>query len=109
MNTQDLRPQRKRNIQISLRVSEEEYAYFLNQVEKTHLSKSGYLRTLITGKEIPVRQPKEYFEVRRMVSNMANNINQIARVANTYSEIDKGQIQVLQQMMQKCWFKIRDL
>jgi len=100
---------RKRQNRVQARLNDQEYAKFLNDVSKTVLKKEGYLRSLIAGKEIPVRQPEEYFEVRSLVSNMANNINQIARVANTCGEVDKGEIQVLLQMIQKCWLHIRNL
>lgn len=100
---------RKRQNRVQARLNDQEYAKFLNDVSKTVLKQEGYLRSLIAGKEIPVRQPEEYFEVRSLVSNMANNINQIARVANTCGEVDKGEIQVLLQMIQKCWLHIRNL
>jgi len=100
---------RTRNNRVEIKLDDKEYSHLLNQIAKTPLTKSAYLRALIADKQIHQRQPEEYFEVRRLVSNMANNINQIARVANTCGEIDQGQIQVLQQMMQKCWLHIRDL
>lgn len=109
MNTHNLRANRTRNCRIEVNLNEKEYAHFLNQVDKSHLSKSAFMRSLITGQKITARQPEEYREVRRLVSNMANNINQIARVANTCGEVDKGEIQVLLQMIQKCWIHIKEL
>ena len=100
---------RQRQNRIQTRLNDNEYAKFKKDLAKTNLTIESYLRTLIADKEIHIRQPEEYFEVRRLVSNMANNINQIARVANTCGKVDQGQIQVLQQMMKKCWHYIRDL
>jgi len=90
-------------------LNSKENEHFLKQVEKSGLTKSVYLRKLIAGKIIHASKPEEYFEVRRLIANMANNINQIAKVANTCSEVDHGQVLVLQQMVQKCWQHIRDL
>lgn len=109
MNIQNIHGGRIRNNQVKVMLSDKEYKHFLKQVEKIPYSKSTYLREVIAGKEIKQRQPDEYFEVRRMVSNMTNNINQIARIANTCGQVDQGQIQVLLQLVQKCWFHIRDL
>lgn len=109
MNSLKNSANRSRKIQVKVMLNEKEYKHFIKQVEKTHYTKSDYLRSLIGGNKIHTRQPEEYFEVRRLVSNMANNINQIARVANICGQVDHGQIRVLQQMMHKCWIHIRDL
>lgn len=109
MDTLRNQANRTRTIQVKVMLNEKEYKHFIKQVDKTPYTKSDYLRSLIGGKEIHTRQPEEYFEVRRLVSNMANNINQIARVANICGQVDHGQILVLQQMMHKCWIHIRDL
>lgn len=109
MNTLKNQVNRTRKIQVKVMLNEKEYKHFTKQVNKTPYTKSDYLRSLIGGKEIHTRQPEEYFEVRRLVSNMANNINQIARIANICGDVDKGQVQVLLQMMHKCWLHIRDL
>lgn len=100
---------RNRGKRVQVRLNDQEYSKFLNDVSKSPLKMEPYLRALIAVKEIPVRQPEEYFELRSLISNMANNINQIARVANICGEIDKGEIQVLLQMIQKCWLHIRNL
>lgn len=100
---------RKRGNRVQVRLNDQEYSKFINDVSKSPLKMEPYLRALIADKEIPIRQPEVFFEVRSLVSNMANNINQIARVANTCGEVDKGEIQVLLQMIQKCWLHIRNL
>lgn len=100
---------RKRQHRVQVRLNDLEYLKFSKDVSKTCLTTESYLRKLIAGKVIHASKPEEYFEVRRLISNMANNINQIAKVANTCGEVDQGQVLVLQQMMQKCWQHIRDL
>lgn len=109
MNTLKNQANRTRKIQVKVMLNETEYKHFIKQVDKTPYTKSEYLRSIIGGKEIHTRQPEEYFEVRRLVSNMSNNINQIARISNTYGNVDQGHVQVLLQMMHKCWIHIRDL
>ena len=100
---------RNRSIQVPLRLNKAENERLTSLVKKSDLPREQVLRNLIMQKEIHTRQPEEYFEVRRLVSNMANNINQIARIANTCGQVEQGQVQVLQQMMKKCWQHIRDL
>ena len=55
-------------------------------------------------------QPKptyEIIEIYRLVANIANNANQIAKVANTTGLIDPVKIDGLLLMVDKCWEQIK--
>jgi len=77
---------RKRNIRISIRLTEQEHQYLKRQTEASGLKIEPLIRSLIMGLDIRPRPPDEYAGILRELSAIGNNLNQIARIANaTYS------------------------
>jgi hypothetical protein len=78
---------RKRNNRIFVRLSDDEYDIILDRIKKTGLSKEAYLRSLLFG-SVPREKPDErFYEMMRDLSGIANNINQLAKKANTFGSI----------------------
>lgn len=72
---------------MTFRLYEAEYQYLKKQVDLSGFPMEVYLRRLIAGKEIKQRPPEKMTELLRQLSAIGNNINQIAKVANTYKNI----------------------
>ncbi|NLJ94027.1 MAG: MobC family plasmid mobilization relaxosome protein [Clostridiaceae bacterium] len=96
---------RKRNKQCLVRFSPDEMKYVDQKVKESGLSKEGYFRKVLLGKEIKALPPLDYFELKRELSAVGNNLNQIARVANATKKIDteyyKQNIQSLEKFFKK--------
>ena len=79
---------RKRSIQITLWLDEDEKKKLNDNASKTGLSISSYLRSLIVGykpKELP---SDDLYELLNQIRRIGNNLNQIARKANALNFID---------------------
>lgn len=73
---------RNRNIQIKLWLNDEEYGVLEQDVKRTGLTQSKYLRALIMKREIREKLPVDYYRMLTELSRIGNNLNQIARIAN---------------------------
>ena len=75
--------------------------FFLDKNELSHLEKickeSG-LGNLIMGVEIKPRPTEEQLRLVREISGIANNINQITRLANTVKSVSPAQVEELQRL-----------
>lgn len=100
---------RSRTITAKVMLNNKENEYLEKQVELSGLTKSEFLRQRIRDSEIKARLPDEYFKAYRLVSNLANNINQIARHANTTGYIGSKQMDAAVIMIEKCWEHIKGL
>ena len=52
-----------------------------------NLPQSAYLRKLIMGNRIQEALPRDYYRLWTEVNKIGNNINQVARIANTQVDI----------------------
>lgn len=88
MKSKDKTANRKRSNQFIIRLNDQELDHLNTLVAMTKLSRESYIRMLING-VIPRAAPsKELLETIRLLHNIANNINQIAKQANTNGSID---------------------
>ena len=78
----------RRNIKIDLRLSDNEAAALNRDVKKSGLSREAYLRSLIQKMPLKERPPLDLIEVLRNLSQINNNMNQIAAKANSIGFID---------------------
>ena len=79
---------RSRKKEIILWLSDEEYEKLKTQVAKTGLSMQSYLRTILKQVRPKERPPQDLIEVLRNLSQINNNMNQIAAKANSIGFID---------------------
>lgn len=100
---------RERNIMIRVMLNDIEFKHLEGQLRTTGLNISSLLRKLILEMNIKAKPPDAYFDVYRFVSNIANNTNQIAHVANATGYINQEQIDTLLIMVEKCWQRIKEL
>ena len=79
---------RNRNKQITLWLTEKEYAELKALVAKTNLSMQAYLRAVINGIQPKERVPMNLIETLKGIQRINNNLNQIALKAHTLNYID---------------------
>lgn len=79
-------------------LTNQEFEYLMKNVKKSGLCREAYLRLLIEGYEVKEAPTKEWVELIRLLSGMANNLNQIARMSHVKGEVsDWGAILEIQQ------------
>lgn len=79
----------KRIHRVQVRLSDDEYDYFLYNLERTGMSKEAYLRKLLADKIPKTREIGQYEQdVLVQLSAIGNNLNQIARRAHTMQIIN---------------------
>ena len=74
----------KRKYQVLLRLNTMEYYTLQGNAREASMSRTEFLRQLITKAEIKSRIKPEDMQLIRCISGMANNLNQIAHRLNTF-------------------------
>ena len=74
----------KRKYQVLLRLNTMEYYTLLGKAREASMSRTEFLRRLITKAEVKARITPEEMQLIRTVSGMANNLNQIAHRLNSF-------------------------
>ena len=92
-----------------MRLNEQEYAHLKRLSETTGLKMEPLIRQLILGRDVKPRPPENLAELLRQISAMGNNINQIAKVANSSKFIRSEDIEVIQKMQDELWQAIKEL
>lgn len=80
--------QPKREARFVVRLTDKEMAKLNELVALTPLSREKYVRTVLLGTVPKTRPTRENFTVISQLSAIGNNINQIAKKANTTGYID---------------------
>lgn len=87
-------PNRKRNIQLSIRLTEKEKNLFLQKMQLTGSKNiSHFIRKCVLEKEIYEIDCTPFLELNWEISKIGTNINQIAKKANTTSKIELEDIE----------------
>ena len=91
--------------------------FFLDKNELSHhekickergLGKSKVIRNLIMGVEIKPRPTEKQLRLVREISGIANNINQITRLANTVKSVSPAQVEELQRLCSEALSLVRE-
>ena len=88
---------------MTLRLNAAEYAHLCQQAKAAGLKKEPFIRTLIMGVNLRPRPPDEYAEIRRQLSAIGNNINQIARAVNARGFAAKEEIAAITAAQEMIW------
>lgn len=83
---------RKRNIDKHIWFSKAEAQDLQKKAKLACLSEAGLIRLLIKGYEPKEKPDERFYDVMRELSNIGNNINQLAAKANTLGFIDAPQL-----------------
>ena len=100
---------RKRPIAVLFRLNEQEHQHMTEQSEIAGFSTAQYLRNLIAGTDMKPKPPGEMAEILRQLSAIGNNINQIAKIANTYDRIRQEDVEYIINMQTKIWRMVKRL
>ncbi|MCD8102209.1 MAG: MobC family plasmid mobilization relaxosome protein [Alistipes sp.] len=73
----------KLSCSINLKLTEEDYKSLKEMAESIGMKVTQYAREMTLKGRIKARYTKEELDLRRKIAGMANNLNQIARKANT--------------------------
>ena len=74
----------RRKYQVLLRLNTMEYYTLLGKAREASITRTEFLRQLITKVEVKARIKPEEMQLIRTVSGMANNLNQIAHRLNSF-------------------------
>jgi hypothetical protein len=79
----------KKQQKVTVKMTVKEYRTFSFKARMANITMSEYIRRLIHSSEVKQRLSPEHLGYVRQISGMANNLNQIAKRANTagYSEV----------------------
>ncbi len=77
---------------IKVMLNDNELEHLNKQVKTSKLNKSTLLRKLISGLKIKPAPVDEYREIFGLLSNATNNLNQIARQANTSGYVNEDKL-----------------
>ncbi|GHV55942.1 mobilization protein [Bacteroidia bacterium] len=78
----------RKKYKVSVKMATEEYYSLKSKARLAGLSRSEYIRQCIRSSEVKQRLSSEQLGYIRQLSGMANNINQIARKANTVGYLE---------------------
>lgn len=89
----------KRKYEIKVRFDENEYLDLMNKVNKSHLSREKYIRSLIKNNVVKEPPPLEYFKLINECNHIGNNLNQLLKLAYVQPNINKENVsEVLSQL-----------
>ena len=100
---------RKRGKAVLVRLNEQEYVHLKRQSEITGLKMEPLVRQLILGRDVKPHPPENLAALLRQMSAMGNNINQIAKVANSAHFVRSEDMEAIQKMQDKLWQAIKEL
>ena len=90
-------------------LSDKELDHLNKQIETSGLNKSSLLRKLISGLSINPTPVDEFRKICSLLSNATNNLNQIARQANTDGYVNEDKLDAAIILIRKCWQQMREL
>ena len=92
-----------------MRLNEQEYAHLKQLSETAGLKMEPLIRKLILGRDVKPRPPENLAALLRQVSAMGNNINQIAKVANSSKFIRSEDIEEIKKMQSELWKVVKNM
>lgn len=100
---------RNRKNGVLVYLTESEKKHLTKQAERTGLNNSVFIRKLILGTELRSRPPDEYGKIIRELSAIGNNVNQIARVANSLGKINYHELEKIQAALDNIWREVKNM
>ena len=94
----------KRNINMGFRVTEQEQQWIKQKMEQANISSvRAYLLKMAVDGMVVNLDLTTVNECSRLLSNIANNINQIAKVANTAGTVHHTDLATIQTALKQVW------
>ena len=100
----------KRQTIMNFKVTDSEAAAILEKMKTLGIRNlSAYLRSMVLNGSIVRLDLPEIREMIRLLSNMTNNLNQIAKRVNAHGNIYETEIDELREKQQELWLMMRKL
>lgn len=99
----------KKDRRVEFKLTSKEFEHLKKQASVSGMTISELLRAAIRGQEIRPILPEIKAEMLRQMSAMGNNINQIAKVANSTHFVRSEDIAAIQKMQDELWQAIKGL
>ena len=100
----------KRQTIMNFKVTDSEAAAILEKMKTLGIRNlSAYLRSMVLNGSIVRFDLPEIREMIRLLSNMTNNLNQIAKRVNAHGNIYETEIDELREKQQELWLMMRQL
>ena len=97
----------KKEHHLHIVLTTQQYQLLCCQAKECRLTKRAYLARLIEGRPVKARPTKEIKELRTEIHHIGNNINQIARVANTCGYVRQSDLNEIKEMQSRIWQKVK--
>ena len=99
---------RKRARHVSVWMNDAEYKHLREQAQIAGLGIDPFIRNLVTNVDLHSRPPDTYAALLRELSAIGNNMNQIARWANTRKNITEDEAQTAVALIHKAWHLVKE-
>lgn len=99
---------RTRPHKITLYLNDKELQFFKQQVRISGLTQTEVLRSRVLGLALRPRPCTHHAAMMNLTASIANNVNQIAHVANTTRQVSPETIRQLDETLQTLWEQVRD-
>lgn len=94
---------------LSVKLSIEDWNKMMDDARAAGMDRSKYIRQLVqTGGKIDTTFPRDRAEIIRQVSGVANNINQIAKLANTRGYVSFSDVNEIVQQQKSIMELLRE-
>ena len=101
---------RTKTKQILIKVAPEEYDQIQARMKECgSINMSGFIRVIATQGYIYHIDPKSLHECSRLLGNISNNINQIAKRANTTGSIYANDIEDIKEAFSEIMYQFKDV
>lgn len=92
---------------MEIHLTTEEQSHLKEQVALSGHTTEQFIRNLIAGVEIRPRPPDELPELLDQLSAIGNNINQIARIANSRKYVTQRELEHIESLLAGIWNKVK--
>lgn len=90
-------------------LTDKEFENLMKNVKKSGLCRETYLRQLIEGYEVKEAPTAEWVQLIHLLSGMANNLNQIARMSHATGTVaDWCAIKEMQEDVREIFIKVKN-
>jgi len=100
---------KKRNIRVTVRLSEEEYNKHESRRIKTGLSREAYIRSALDGIVLKEKPDERFYKAVKDIAGIANNVNQLAKIANASGSIQTHMLQTEAEKWSRLQTEIREV
>lgn len=99
----------KRNKAKVIRFADDEWEHLNNEAKKAGVSKEEFVRCAVAGVTLRPKPPNEIAALLRELQAIGNNINQMARLANSRKYIAAGELAQIEKLLDDMWIKVKEL